>query len=54
MNAITPSFPLGIPLNRPAEASLRPIPGRPNWFVDSHGVEHYVEPARPTIPRQPT
>jgi hypothetical protein len=39
-------FPLGTPLNRPPESSLRPIPGRPNWFVDSRGIEHYVEPTR--------
>ena len=43
-----PSFPLGTPVNRPpAPAELTPIPGRPNWFKDRQGVEHYVEPARP-------
>lgn len=43
MATIDPRYPLGIPLNRPAAPSLRPISGRPNWFVDSRGVERYLE-----------
>jgi len=50
MNAIDPRFPLGKPLNRPAPPSLRPIAGRPNWFVDSRGVERYVERPRSSDP----
>jgi hypothetical protein len=46
MNAIDPRFPLGIPLNRVAKPPLRRIPGRPNWFVDSRGIERYIEPTR--------
>jgi hypothetical protein len=53
MNAIDPRFPLGIPLNRVARPPLRPIPGRPNWFVDSRGVERYVEPTRAMLIRGP-
>lgn len=45
MNAIDPRFPLGRPVNRPAPTLLRPISGRPNWFIDSRGVERYVERA---------
>jgi len=48
MNAIDPRFPLGIPLNRVAKPPLRRIPGRPNWFVDSRGIERYIEPTRQT------
>lgn len=43
MNTIDPRYPLGRPLNRPATPSLRPISGRPNWFVDARGVERYLE-----------
>jgi len=46
MNAFDPRFPLGNPLNQVAEPTLRPIPRRPNWFVDSVGIERYVEPTR--------
>ena len=43
-----PRFPLGVPVNRATGSpSLRPIPGRPNWYVDARGVEHYVEPGAP-------
>ena len=52
MNAIDPRFPLGTPLNRVAKSPLRPIPNRPNWFVDSRGVERYVEPTRSTLIRE--
>jgi len=48
MNAIDPRFPLGVPLNRVAKPPLRRIPGRPNWFVDSRGIERYIEPTRQT------
>lgn len=50
MEAVDPRYPLGKPLNRPAPpSSLRPISGRPHWFVDARGVERYVErPTRPT------
>lgn len=38
-------FPLGVPVNRPATTNpLRPVPGRPNWWVDAKGVERYIEP----------
>ena len=47
MNPIDPRFPLGTPLNRPTAPSMRPISGRPNWFIDSRGVEHYVERPAP-------
>jgi len=46
MSAIDPRFPLGVPLNRVAKPPLRRIPGRPNWFVDSRGIERYIEPTR--------
>jgi hypothetical protein len=36
-------FPLGAPLNRPLEPALRPIAGRPDWFIDSRGKEYYIE-----------
>jgi hypothetical protein len=53
--AIDPRFPLGTPLNRVAAKSpLRPITGRPNWFVDPRGVERYVEPKRATPFREST
>jgi hypothetical protein len=38
-------FPFGAPTNRKATApELTPIPGRPNWFIDKRGQEHYREP----------
>lgn len=44
-----PQTPLGPP-ERPTEPSerrnWRPIPGRPNWFWDTHNQERYVEPPR--------
>lgn len=29
------------------QKAMTPIAGRPNWWRDSNGVEHYVEPPRP-------
>lgn len=43
MNAADSRFPLGKPINRRTPQPLRPIPGRPNWFVDSRGIERYLE-----------
>jgi hypothetical protein len=43
MTTAASRFPLGTPINRPAPQPLRPIPGRPNWYIDSHGVERYLE-----------
>lgn len=43
MKAADSKFPLGKPINRPAPQPLRSIPGRPNWFVASRGVECYLE-----------
>jgi hypothetical protein len=51
--AIDPRFPLGTPLNRVAKSPLRPITGRPHWFVDPRGVERYIEPKRATLVREP-
>jgi hypothetical protein len=51
MGSTNSRFPLGAPVNRPAKPALRPVAGRPNWFVDSRGVEHYIElPSRPATP----
>ena len=53
-------FPLGVPVNRPVtNDTLRPVPGRPGWWVDAHGVERYIEPnppppAVPPVPPVPT
>ena len=54
MYATDPRFPLGKPLNRSIEPSMRPIPGRPNWYVDVRGVEHYVETHRGQSPTAPS
>ena len=53
MPVFDPRFPLGTPLNRVAKLPLRTILGRPNWFIDSRGVERYVEPTRETLIRGP-
>jgi hypothetical protein len=47
MNPIDPvePFPFGVPINRPLpKPGMTPVAGRPNWFKDKNGVEHYVEP----------
>lgn len=44
-----PKFPLGETLNRPKIPDLVPVPGRPGWWRDKKGVEHYVEPVKPPV-----
>lgn len=42
-----PRFPLGTPANRKDRPVLTPVPDRPNWWRDAHGVERYVDPQIP-------
>lgn len=47
-------FPLGAPTNRkPEPPAERPIPGRPGWYTDRAGVEHYRQPPGPTTHSDP-
>jgi hypothetical protein len=46
------SFPLGVPVNRPADRTPAPVPmlGRPGWWQRPGGEPFYVEPAKPPEP----
>lgn len=40
-------YPLGPPINRPAQNQPIPIDGRPGWFTDHTGRVYYEDPDAP-------
>ena len=47
-----PRYPLGTPVATaviPPSKRLRPIAGRPNWFLNAHDQAVYVEPPVATV-----
>lgn len=44
MDDCDPRFPLGTPINRKRVPAWVRVAGRPNWWRDPDGVEHFVDP----------